>query len=140
MIAPNSLIIARRYTSCTTLSPLAPRRNPIPFHHATLLLRLRLRRMNAIIRPIPSILMSPLPSRSLIDIIVSHRAPLAPVLQHALVVLLRVLGDDVPGVQEAGEKTETAECDVDEGVDAAETAFDPDCRKGKVLVCVFVCV
>ena len=37
-----------------------------------------------------------------------------------------VFGDDVPGVQEAGEVAEEAEEDVDEGVGGAEAAFDPD--------------
>lgn len=43
------------------------------------------------------------------------------------VVVVRVGGDDVPGVQEAGEETEAGEEDVDEGVGAADAGFDPDC-------------
>lgn len=37
-----------------------------------------------------------------------------------------VLGDDVPSVEEAGDKAENAEQDVDERVGAADTALDPD--------------
>lgn len=36
------------------------------------------------------------------------------------------LGDDVPGVQEAGYEAEHAEEEVDEGVEGAEPGFDPD--------------
>jgi len=41
------------------------------------------------------------------------------------VVRIGVLQDHVPGVEEAGEKTETAEGEVDERVGAAETFLDP---------------
>lgn len=61
--------------------------------------------------------------------IMMYGAPFATVLGQSIVVGLRVLGDDVPGVQEAGEETETAQGDVDEGVGAADTAFDPDCTQ-----------
>lgn len=40
-------------------------------------------------------------------------------------------GDDVPGVQQAGQESETAEGDVDEGVGSAEAALYPDCERGK---------
>ncbi len=39
---------------------------------------------------------------------------------------LGVLGDDVPGVEEAGEEAEHTEEDVDEGVGGAETGLNPD--------------
>lgn len=39
---------------------------------------------------------------------------------------LGVLGDDVPGVEEAWDETEHAEEDVDEGVGGAEAGLDPD--------------
>lgn len=39
------------------------------------------------------------------------------------------LGDDVPGVQQAGDEAEHAEEDVDERVGAADAAFDPDWRR-----------
>jgi len=42
-----------------------------------------------------------------------------------------VAGDDIPGVDEAGEIAEAAECDVDERVGGAETAFDPYCDRRK---------
>lgn len=40
---------------------------------------------------------------------------------------VRVLGDDVPGVQQAGDEAEGAEEDVDQGVGGAEAGFDPYC-------------
>ncbi len=67
---------------------------------------------------------------SLVDMIVSHRAPLATVLRKTVVVGLGELGDDVPGVEEAGNETETAERDIDEGVCGAEAALDPDYVRG----------
>lgn len=45
-----------------------------------------------------------------------------------IVVALRVDGDDVPCVQEAGEVAEHAEEDIDEGVRGADARFDPDCE------------
>lgn len=50
------------------------------------------------------------------------------VLGRDVLVLVRVGEDDVPGVQEAGQPAEDAEGDVDEGVGAADAAFDPDWR------------
>lgn len=46
-----------------------------------------------------------------------------------LLVLVRwfgELGDNVPGVEEAGDEAEDAEEDVDDGVGGADTALDPD--------------
>ena len=40
-----------------------------------------------------------------------------------------VFGDDVPGVEETGEEAQTAEGEINEGVDGAETRLDPDCGK-----------
>lgn len=48
-----------------------------------------------------------------------------------LVGRLRILGDDVPCVNEAGDVGETAEEDVDERIGAAETALDPDGQWGE---------
>lgn len=48
--------------------------------------------------------------------------------------VVRVGGDDVPGMQEAREETEAGEEDVDEGVGAADARFDPDCWVCIVLV------
>ena len=50
----------------------------------------------------------------------------------ALVVgaLFGVFGDDVPGVEKAGEEAEAAEGEVDEGVGAADAGFDPDWMGG----------
>lgn len=47
------------------------------------------------------------------------------VLDSLVRVRLGVFEDDVPGVEEAGEETETAERDVDERVCAAYPALDP---------------
>ena len=43
-----------------------------------------------------------------------------------VVVGFRVEGDDVPGVEEAGDVAEGAEEDVDEAVGGANARFDPD--------------
>jgi len=43
------------------------------------------------------------------------------------VVGVWVLEDDVPSVQQAGEEAQAAEGDVDEGISAAYTTFDPHC-------------
>lgn len=62
------------------------------------------------------------------DVVVGNIAPLAfgVLLRNGGVGLVGVQVDDVPGVQQAGEETETAEEDVYEAVSAAEAAFDPD--------------
>lgn len=56
------------------------------------------------------------------------RATALGVLVDGLVLVggLGVLGDDVPGVQEAGDVAEDAEEDVDERVGAADSTLDPD--------------
>ena len=50
------------------------------------------------------------------------------VLRQRFVLVRRFgeLGDDVPRVDEAGQKAENTEQDVDDGVSAADTALDPD--------------
>ena len=45
---------------------------------------------------------------------------------------VRVAGDDVPGMDEAGDVAEAAEGDIDEGVSGAEADFDPYWWKWKV--------
>lgn len=62
-----------------------------------------------------------------LDVDIGDSAPLA-ISRERLVLVwwLGVLGDDVPGVQQAGDQAENAEEDVDQGVCAADTAFDPD--------------
>lgn len=64
---------------------------------------------------------------ALLDIIVCHTAALG-FLVDLLVRRVGVLRDDVPGVDETGEETQTAEGDVDEGVGRAEAALDPYCE------------
>lgn len=44
-----------------------------------------------------------------------------------VVILIGILGDYVPGVEETREKSEHAEENVDERVGGAEAAFYPDC-------------
>lgn len=62
-----------------------------------------------------------------LDVDVADAAALA-VLRQRLVLVgrLRVLGDDVPRVQQARDEPEEAEEDVDERVGAADAALDPD--------------
>ena len=60
---------------------------------------------------------------------ISHAARFGVLRDHVVLGQLGVLGDDVPGVDESGEETETAEEDVDDGVGGAETALDPDCEE-----------
>jgi hypothetical protein len=44
------------------------------------------------------------------------------------VIGIWVLQDDVPGVEQAWEESQTAECDIYEGVAGADAAFDPNYR------------
>ncbi len=69
-----------------------------------------------------------------LDVHVGDAAALAVVGQgFVLVRRLGELGDDVPGVEEAGDEAQAAEEDVDDGVGAADAALDPDCiREGLV--------
>lgn len=69
---------------------------------------------------------------AVVDVVVRHmalvrRAPLT-VFEIGVFVggFVWMGGDDVPGVQEAGDEAEAAEEDVDEGVGAADAGFDPD--------------
>ena len=65
----------------------------------------------------------------MVHIVVSDSSILAPVAGNGLVFVIvgfRVEGDDVPGVQEAGDVAEGAEQDVDEAVRRADAGFDPD--------------
>lgn len=50
------------------------------------------------------------------------------------VVGIGVLQDDVPGVEQAGEKAEAAEGDVDERIGGADTAFDPHYSDGQYVL------
>lgn len=64
-----------------------------------------------------------------VHIIVRDPAVLALVVGYGLVFVVvgfGVEGDDVPGVQEAGDVAEGAEEDVDEAVGGADAGFDPD--------------
>ena len=47
-------------------------------------------------------------------------------LGNSFVVVFRVFGNDVPGVEQAGEVAEDAEEDVDQRVGAAQACLDPD--------------
>lgn len=40
-------------------------------------------------------------------------------------------GDYVPCVEETGNKSETAQEDIDERISGADASFDPDCKRGK---------
>ncbi len=67
-----------------------------------------------------------------LDVDVGDAAILA-VARQGLVLVGRLgeLGDNVPGVEEAGDEAQAAEEDVDEGVGAADAALDPDCELEK---------
>lgn len=81
------------------------------------------------------LLMLVLLRRAVRHIVIRHppAAVLSSVAGQRLVVVVRfgILGDDVPCVQQAGEEAEHAEGDVDDGVGAAEAAFDPDYGYGE---------
>lgn len=68
------------------------------------------------------------------DTTVAALAVLADLL--VLVGRLGELGDDVPGVEEAGDEAEDAEEDVDDGVGGADAALDPDCKNGSSVIMV----
>lgn len=61
-----------------------------------------------------------------IDIIISNPTTLAAVVWNFLVVGLRIGGDYIPGMEEAGEKTENAQGNIYKGVSGAKATFDPD--------------
>lgn len=64
-----------------------------------------------------------------VHIVVSDSSILAPVAGNGLVFVFvgfRVEGDDVPGMQQAGDVAKGAEQDVDEAVSGADAGFDPD--------------
>lgn len=123
MISPNSLIVARRHRTGTALASMLPTGGLLTLDRSTLLWR----RPHRVGRPVTLVLPRSLGTRPVVHVVVCHRAPLAAVLGYAVVVGLRIRGDDVPGVQQARDEAEAAEGDVDERVGAAEAAFDPDC-------------
>ena len=64
-----------------------------------------------------------------VHIVVSDPSVLALVIGYGLVFIVvgfGVEGDDVPGVDEAGDVAEGAKEDVDEAVSGADAGFDPD--------------
>ena len=65
----------------------------------------------------------------MVHIVIGDAAVLALVVGHGLVLVIvgfGVEGDDVPGVEEAGDVAEGTEEDVDEAVGGADAGFDPD--------------
>lgn len=91
-------------------------RSPIPFRRGRFRLRLR-----------PSLLLL------LIDLIIISSNPAGASLTTVvgnlfvrIVGLLRIGGDDVPGMDETGEETKNAQGDIYEGVNRAKATFDPD--------------
>lgn len=62
------------------------------------------------------------------DDVVGRAAVLALAVRHGFVVVLWVVEDNVPRVNEAWEEAETAEGDVDERVSAAYAFLDPHCH------------
>ena len=66
-----------------------------------------------------------------VDVVIRDAAPVLALvggdgLVFVVVVGFRVEGDDVPGVEEAGDVAEGAKEDVDEAVGGADAGFDPD--------------
>ena len=69
-----------------------------------------------------------------VHIVIRDPPVFAPVVGYSLVLVVvrfRVEGDDVPGVEEAGDVAESAEEDVDEAVGGADARFDPDGDRGE---------
>lgn len=64
-----------------------------------------------------------------VDVVIGDVTVLAAVAGQGFVVVarLRVGGDDVPGVQQAGDVPQYAQPKIDQRVGRAETTFDPDC-------------
>ena len=65
----------------------------------------------------------------MVHIVVSDSSILALIVGNALVFVIvgfGVEGDDVPGMQQAGNVAEGAEKDVDEAVSGADAGFDPN--------------
>lgn len=145
MIAPNRLLITRRHPACTrALTPTLP-----PTPTLLLLFSLPLRHHTLTRRSItPSLRLLPLAPLLLLlrrsNIIIRHRAsPLSSLstIVNAFIVGapvtiagFGVFGNNVPGVQKTGDVAQDAEADVDEGVGAAEAAFDPDYEMGGLVL------
>ena len=129
VIPLNRLLIRRRHSFLSAL----PSRTLLP-----LLLRRHGPITPLLLRPshIPTLplLPQPLAAGLVVHIVVRDAAALAPVaggygvvsVVVVVVVGFGVEGDDVPGVEEAGDVAEGAEEDVDEGVGGADAGFDPD--------------
>lgn len=142
MVPCNSLIVTRRdpfptriALSSTLLPGLCPRR----------LLRLRLLGGDTRHRPIddrPALRIQPLSTAlGAVHIVVGDSAALGRTVMAGgrgfwveglvvVIVCFGIEGDNVPGVQEAGEVAERAEQNVDDRVGGADAAFDPDCFGG----------
>lgn len=147
MVSLNRLFIRRRHRPSTPLAPQLPSclvRRPFGVHplHGPVahprtgpltLLRGRLLvlvvRIELLLRGLRPQLRPAVAAR-VADVVVRDAAALAVGGQGLVAVRVarvRVLGDDVPRVQEAGDEAEHAEGDVDDGVGSAEADFDPDC-------------
>lgn len=128
VVSLNDIRIRRRRTLRLIRTPLAallrlwPRSRRLGRDLLALLSRRRLASDGAIAR-------LSLARRLLVRDDIVRGAPVAALAAvHLLVLLVRVwvLQDDVPGVQEAGQESETAEGDVYEGVGAADALLDPN--------------
>lgn len=73
-------------------------------------------------------LLDPPAVATLLDVVISDGAAALGVAVDARVrvVGVRVLEDDVPGVQQAGEEAQAAECNIDERISAAYATLDPN--------------
>lgn len=69
-----------------------------------------------------------------LDVDVGNAASLGILCERLVFNDVGVFGDDVPGVEEAGEEAETAEAEIDKGVDGAKTGLDPNCGNLSMLL------
>lgn len=70
------------------------------------------------------------------DVVICHStALLSFIVWDNFVVIFRVLGYNVPRVEQAREIAQHAKDDVDQRVGGAEACFDPDCMGLSVRVC-----
>ena len=62
----------------------------------------------------------------MVDVVVGHALTLGVGNSLVVVLFFRELGNNVPGMEKAGDESETAEEDIDEGIDTADAPLDPD--------------
>ena len=73
-----------------------------------------------------------------LDVVICYATAFGVILGHLLIGRFGIYPDNVPGVYETGEDTETAESDVDKGICRANTSLNPD-RKTVLTVSAGPC-